>query len=110
MDVRSKKLDHGAVEHVFKPHPLCYAPLVTHLNFADDLLIFFYGSEDSLTGILSILEDFRKVSGLGINKDKSFLFLDGGDLTDSRQICDSHGISQGSFPVLYLGVSLTTKR
>ncbi|VVB00901.1 unnamed protein product [Arabis nemorensis] len=60
-------------------------------------------AEDSLTGILLILEDFKKVSGLGINKEKTFLFLDGGNLIDSQQLCDDHGISQGSFPMKYLG-------
>lgn len=40
MDVLSKILDKGAVDQVFKPHPSCEAPLITHLSFADDVLIF----------------------------------------------------------------------
>lgn len=51
MDVVSKMLDGGAVNQVFKPHPSCDAPLITHFCFADDVLIFFDGFEESLTGI-----------------------------------------------------------
>lgn len=52
MDVLSKMLDRGAVEGRFGIHPECEAPLITHLSFADDILIFFDGSPDSLRGIL----------------------------------------------------------
>lgn len=79
MDVLSKKLDQGALLQSFIPHPMCDAPLVTHLSFADDVLIFFDGSENSLAGILDILDGFKLASGLGINKDKTALFLNGGD-------------------------------
>lgn len=41
MDVLSKMLDKGAENQVFKPHPSCENPLITHLSFADDVLIFF---------------------------------------------------------------------
>lgn len=76
MDVLSKMLDRGAVNQVFKPHPSCEDPLITHLSFADDVLIFFDGSEKSLAGIMSILEEFKTASGL-INKDKTKLLIDG---------------------------------
>ncbi|CAA7058012.1 unnamed protein product [Microthlaspi erraticum] len=64
MDVLSKALDSGAAQGRFRVHPLCSVPLVTHLSFADDLLVFFDGKEESLEGILEILKDFQKVSGL----------------------------------------------
>ncbi|XP_024004030.1 uncharacterized protein LOC112081502 [Eutrema salsugineum] len=110
MDILSKKLDQGAANQVFQPHLLCISPLVTHLSFADDLLIFFDGSETSLIGILGILEEFKSISGLAINREKSFLFLDGGNLADHRDLCDRHGLALGSLPMRYLGVPLTSKK
>lgn len=41
MDVLSKMLDQGAETGRFDIHPECEAPLITHLSFADDVLIFF---------------------------------------------------------------------
>lgn len=52
MDILSKDLDLAAMLNHFNPHPLCLDPLVTHLNFANDVLIFFDGTKFSLAGIL----------------------------------------------------------
>lgn len=54
MDVLSENLDIGARLNRFGTHPLCSSPLVTHLSFAHDLLVFFDGKEDSLSGILAL--------------------------------------------------------
>lgn len=110
MDVLSKMLDRGAMEGVFAVHPECEAPLITHLSFADDVLIFFDGSEESLRGILQILEDFKKVSGLSINREKTELLLDGGSNERCRALAEAVGIAQGSLPVRYLGVPLSSKK
>ncbi|XP_022553965.2 uncharacterized protein LOC111204050 [Brassica napus] len=110
MDILSKLLDKGAMDNQFGLHPQGNAPLITHISFADDVLLFFDGTDQSLQGLLSILEDFNKCSGLGINKSKCAVFFDGGDSGRSRASARVHGISQGSFPIRYLGVPLTTKK
>lgn len=46
MYVISRLLDKCAVENTFGIHPLCQAPLVTHLSFADDVLVFFDGTKN----------------------------------------------------------------
>ena len=107
MDVLSKMLDKGAENQVFKPHPSCEAPLITHLSFADDVLIFFDGSEESLAGIMSILEEFKTVSGLKINKEKTELLLDGRCTVRCQEMAERLGIKQGSLPIRYLGVPLS---
>ncbi|CAH2060492.1 unnamed protein product, partial [Thlaspi arvense] len=86
MDVLAKKLDMRAINQRFSPHPLGAAPLVTHLSFADGVLVFFYGEERPLSGILNILEDFRVGSGLHINREKSFLYLDGNNSSLASQL------------------------
>ncbi|CAL9237368.1 unnamed protein product [Arabidopsis halleri] len=110
MDVLSKKLDNGAISQRFVPHPDCSAPLITHLSFADDVLIFFDGDEESLIGILNILEEFKVGSGLSVNREKTALFLDGGCMQGNMDMAARLGLQQGSLPVRYLGVPLTSKK
>ena len=40
-------------------------------QYADDTTIFLGGDKESLCGVMRVLEWFRKVSGLAINKDKT---------------------------------------
>lgn len=110
MDILSKMLDKGAIEGRFGIHPECEAPLITHLSFADDLLIFFDGTAESLTGILQILEEFRQISGLKINRQKSELLIDGGSSSRCRDLATAMGIAQGALPLRYLGVPLSPKK
>lgn len=110
MDVLYKMLDKGAVDQVFRPHPSCEDPLITHLSFADDVLIFFDGSEESLAGIMSILEEFKAVSGLRINKEKTELLLDGGCSARCQEMAERLGIKQGALPIRYLGLPLSAKK
>ena len=110
MDVLSKKLGRGLISQTFGPHPDCCAPMITHLSFADDVLIFFDGKQDSIIGIMSILEEFQTGTGLGINTEKTALFLEGGSIQDNSLIADSFGLQLGSLPVRYLGVPLSSKK
>lgn len=110
LDVLSRLLDKGAINNAFGLHPSCQAPLVTHLSFADDVLVFFDGTEESLRGILGIMEDFMKVSGLSMNRQKTELLIDGGSNTRCRELANRVGVAQGSLPVKYLGVPLSSRR
>lgn len=110
MDVLSKMLDEGVLNKRFKPHPSCEAPLITHLSFTDDVLVFFDGSQESLMGILEILEEFKQLSCLSINKDKTELMIDGGSHSVCQEMAEAMGIKQGALPIRYLGVPLSSKR
>ena len=110
MDILAKLLDKGAIEDRFMIHPKCAAPFITHLSFADDVLVFFYGAESSIAGIISILDEFKVGSGLGINRHKTALLLDGGDSQYLANISERFGVSQGVLPVRYLGVPLMTQK
>ena len=110
MDVLAKSLDLGAVNGAFNLHPKCLAPMITHLSFADDVLVFSDGTETSIAGILTILDEFKKGSGLGINRDKTALLLDGGNFERNRSVANNLGITHGSLPVRYLGVPLMAQK
>lgn len=50
---------------------------LTHLCFADDLLIFSHGDVDSILGIKRLLAVFYYISGLKLNVGKSEIFAAG---------------------------------
>ncbi|XP_023641338.1 uncharacterized protein LOC111831447 [Capsella rubella] len=91
-----------------KPGPCTRGCLQIDISKAydNDVLIFFDGSERSLTGILDTLLTFQRASGLGLNLKKSCLFLDGNNLVLARELATRFGMTQGSLPVRYLGLPL----
>ena len=58
-------------------HPNTSALQVTHLSFADDLMIFADGTAESVKCIAETMEDFALWSGLRMNKTKMELFTAG---------------------------------
>lgn len=52
-----------------------YGPLLTHLFFADDLVLFAEASQEQVTIIKNCLERFSKASGQRINLEKSQIFF-----------------------------------
>ena len=67
-------LDTDAAYGVFNYHPKCKKVRLTHLCFADDLLIFSKENLASMMGIQNVLEKFYSLSGLKLNKEKSEVF------------------------------------
>ena len=106
MDILSNQLDAAVTQGSLGTHPLCVDPLITHLSFEDDILVFFDGTEASLVAILDILAHFKSNSGLSINLTKSCLFLDGDNQDLISLLAARHNVSHGSLPVRYLGVPL----
>lgn len=92
MDVMSKDLDKAATQNQFTVHPDCSDPLVTHLNFTDDVLVFFDGSERSLASIIEVLRSFYVAYGLQLNLSKSQFFLDGNNTQLSANFSTRFGI------------------
>jgi len=110
MDILAKSLDKGALTNRFQLHPKCLVPMFTHLSFADDVLVFFDGSDSSLEGILCILDEFKQGSGLGINRHKTSLLLDEANFERTRELAARFGIDHGSLPVRYLGLPLMAQK
>jgi len=106
MEVLSRMLDKGTEQGKFSAHPLCLSPRLTHLAFADDLLVFSDGSHSSLLGISEILRLFHSFSGLDMNPAKSELFLGGFDDVEAIMVSDLLEVRLDSFPTRYLGLPL----
>ena len=77
MEVLTGILDYGAKGPLFTFHPKCRRESLSHLMFADDVLIFSGANRDSLSIIKQGLGLFQGLSGLEINQDKSEMFSGG---------------------------------
>lgn len=110
MEVLSRFLEHAAGQGKIRLHPLCSSPLVTHLLFADDLLVFSDGSRHSLTGIAEVMKQFKNLSGLDVNPEKSEIFFGGYSEIQVNVLSALQGIRVGSFPSRYLGLPLNPAR
>lgn len=63
--------------NTYKFHPGCAAVKLTHLCFADDLLIFSMGCLQSIKSITKALQDFAALSVLTHNPFKSTFYCSG---------------------------------
>ncbi|XP_021836449.2 uncharacterized protein [Spinacia oleracea] len=94
----------------FKFHPRCKKIDLTHLMFADDLLMFAKGDDASVSLLFEAFSKFSAASGLEANMMKSELYLAGVPESVALSILAKIGIPRGFFPFRYLGVPLSTKK
>ena len=110
MDVLSKMLDRAAEEKKFGYHPRCRNLGLTHLSFADDIMVLSDGKVRSVEGIVAVFDAFAKCSGLRISIEKSTLYLAGIPRTSPLHQATRFPFEVGKLPVRYLGLPLVTKR
>lgn len=63
MNCLSFMLNNAAAQGNFQYHSKCSKMKLTHLSFADDLLIFIDGSLESVQNVLQVLHQFEQRSG-----------------------------------------------
>ncbi|XP_026416758.1 uncharacterized protein LOC113312217 [Papaver somniferum] len=91
-------------------HPRCKLTSLTHMCFADDVLIFFKGTTAAASTLKVALYEFSSYSGLVINNQKTSLFCSAVDDTTLLQITQILDCTVGEFPVKYLGVPLLSTK
>lgn len=106
----SLMLNKAAQDMRFNYHLNCSSSRLTHLCFADDLLIFMDGSLESVQAVLQVLREFELRSGLAVSMHKTSFFASGLTAMETDAIQASTGMPLGSLPVRYLGVPLCTKK
>ncbi|XP_047264670.1 uncharacterized protein LOC124896857 [Capsicum annuum] len=94
----------------FRFHPMCKDQRLTHLVFADDLMIFYKGNVASVNGVVEALKHFNAVTGLEANLEKSSIFLAGVKDNIRDQILAMTGFSIGKLPIRYLGLPLSHRK
>ncbi|KAL1215279.1 putative mitochondrial protein [Cardamine amara subsp. amara] len=74
MEVFSRLLGSRYASGYIAYHPRTSDLEISHIMFADDVMIFFDGSSSSLHGIYETLDDFSGWSGLTMNREKTTLY------------------------------------
>ncbi|XP_020260823.1 uncharacterized protein LOC109837129 [Asparagus officinalis] len=110
MEYLSRKLGMLKNDRLFKFHPKCSQLNITHLIFADDLLLFVKGDVHSVHKLFQCVKEFSAVSGLEANPEKCSVFFGGIDESVKSSINSYLGFPEGVLPFKYLGVPLTTKK
>ncbi|GJX99346.1 RNA-directed DNA polymerase, eukaryota, reverse transcriptase zinc-binding domain protein [Tanacetum coccineum] len=93
----------------FKYHAGCKELKITHICFANDLMVFCHGNAHSLSIVKKSLNEFSKYSGLLPNLKKSTLFF--GSIKDNLKydLLKIVPFSVGTLHMKYLGVPLLAK-
>ncbi|XP_074313317.1 uncharacterized protein LOC141648506 [Silene latifolia] len=91
----------------FRYHSLCGKLKLHHLIFADDLLMFSRGDQQSVMLLLRSFASFSAASGLEMNKSKSNIYFNGNPKGVKDQIIAKSGCVEGQLPFKYLGVPIT---
>ncbi|XP_074297743.1 putative mitochondrial protein AtMg01250 [Silene latifolia] len=77
MEYLSRVLMYATDKWYFRYHPLCKGLKLTHLLFAEDLLMFCKGDTQSIMLLLRALATFSATSGLRVNDAKSEVVFNG---------------------------------
>ncbi|XP_038716583.1 uncharacterized protein LOC120009920 [Tripterygium wilfordii] len=101
---------HGTRGVRFNFHPKCSPQRISHLAFADDILLVSRGDSLSVHFLYEQLLTFGRISGLGINDEKSTIYFGGVCDNTNSLILQEIGFREGVFPLKYLGVPLSPHR
>ncbi|WMV12322.1 hypothetical protein MTR67_005707 [Solanum verrucosum] len=89
---------------------MCKKVKLTHLIFADDLMIFCKGNLASVNRVIEALSHFSATTGLEANMEKSSVFLAGIDDDTRNQIIKRTRFAVGEFSIKYLDLPLLPKK
>ena len=104
MEVFSRMLQSAiSSSSAFRFHSKCEALKLTHLFFADGLILFSSANIHSLTIFQDSLEAFKKILGLRANPANSENFLAAVPAHLKQGILEFLKFKEGKLPVKYLG-------
>lgn len=108
MNTLSTMLDSKGEE--FKHHWRCKPLDLTHLFFAENVLLFCHGDKNSIAFIMNTVNKFSRISGLLPNCLKSHVFFSNCSEEVTSWFNDHYSIPTGSLPVRFLGVPLISSQ
>ena len=80
---------------------------ITHLQYADDIVIFVRNTQPTLRNLKFILYCYESMSGMKINYEKSEVFVVGIADTEHIKIAEFFGCKVGAWPMTYLGMPVS---
>ena len=95
---------------MFQFHPRCRDLKLTHLCFADDLILCCKGEFPSIYLLLQAFKLFSDSSGLMANKQKSSIYCYGMAEDDVKRVVSASGFTRSTLPFKYLGVPICAKK
>ena len=110
MEVFSAFLNKHTIGSDFKHHWRTKDLNITHINFADDILLFCHGDPRSVDILLAGLAEFSSCSGMHINPSKCQYFTAATCDATRRHIEHSTGFTAGNIPFVYLGLPLISSK
>ncbi|XP_073294463.1 uncharacterized protein [Primulina huaijiensis] len=89
----------------------CGSPrCITHLAYADDLLLLCRGDACSVSMFMRCLNNFGDMAGLRMNISKSNVYLESVSDMVKQEIIEITGFANGDLPFRYLGIPLASKQ
>jgi hypothetical protein len=107
MEYFSRLFKLASQQEGFRFHPKYEVPFISHLAFADDVLLLSRGDSSSVHCLLQQVTLFGQTSGLYINPQKSSIFFGGVGTSEKQSILTASGFRERRFPFTYLGVPLS---
>ena len=83
---------------------------ITHLQYADDTVLFLELEEASIATIKFLLYCYEAMSGLKINYEKSEVLVLGVDQEEQERVAHLFNCQVGDFPMKYLGIPVSFKK
>jgi hypothetical protein len=84
--------------------------LLSHLCFADDLLIFSAATLKSALAIKAVLAEFDELSGLKVNPSKSSVLCSGVSLAEKELVVNCLNMKEATLSMRCLGIPLLSKK
>ncbi|XP_056690410.1 uncharacterized protein [Spinacia oleracea] len=110
MEYLSRILHKMSEHHLFQFHPRFQGIKLTHLCFADDLIMCSKGDFPSVYLMLQAFKLFSDSTCLLANKHKSAIYCCGMPERDCARIVSVSGFTRSNLPFKYLGVPICAKR
>jgi hypothetical protein len=110
MEYLNRVLGKMSKEPHFKFHSKCSKLNLTHLAFADDVLLFCRGDLQSVEKLFEAFNAFSDATGLVMNPRKCKASFGGVEDDQKNKVLQTTGFTEGNFPVRYLGIPLSSKK
>lgn len=79
---------------------------LTHLQYADDTILFMTNSDSNICTVKFLLFCFEEMSGLKINYQKSEVILVGAESDEAKRVAELLNCKVGTLPITYLGIPI----